>query len=68
VFGATMCDGNFLHRVDNRTESFAKGDVLVCEMKAVQSHRADGLHTEYQIIRVVEHRQFKPQLKLFTDQ
>jgi hypothetical protein len=58
TIGATMCDDSFLARMENRTESFVKGDVLVCEMKAVQSHRSDGLHTEYQITHVVEHRQF----------
>jgi hypothetical protein len=68
TIGATMADSSFLQRVENRTESFAKGDVLVCEMKAVQVHRSDGLHTEYEIVKVMEHRQYKPQLKLFTEE
>jgi hypothetical protein len=67
TIGATMADNSFLSRVENRTESFLKGDVLVCEMKAIQVHRSDGLHTEYEIVRVIEHRQHKPQLKLFTE-
>ena len=67
TIGASMGDADFLRRVDARTESFAKGDVLVCEMKASQVHRADGLHTEYEIKKVLQHRHHRPQLKLFED-
>ncbi len=65
VISATILDKDFLERVD-RGLSFSKGDVLVCEIRQRQTHTAEGLRTEYDVIRVDEHKPAPKQYKLFT--
>jgi hypothetical protein len=43
---------------------FAKGDILVCEVKTVQMQSMDGLKTEHTVLRVIEHRQAPTQITL----
>jgi hypothetical protein len=52
----TITDADFLGRVDNNQISFSKGDILICDVRTIQSRTADGLKTEYVIEQVVEHR------------
>lgn len=67
TFWATMDDDRFLDRVDRGQEVFRKGDVLRCRMEVVQVRRVDGLHTEYTVLEVLEHRGRATQLAIDDD-
>jgi hypothetical protein len=61
----TITDVDFLGRVDNNLISFSKGDILICDVRTIQSRTVDGLKTEYVIEQVVEHRPAIRQIPLF---
>lgn len=65
---ATMEDADFLRKVDGNLIRFAKGDVLVCEVKVKQVQSGQGLKTDYSVIRVLEHRPAPRQIDLFIDE
>lgn len=52
----TMLDEDFLARVDSSEVRFAKGDVLICEVREIARQTSKGLKAEYEITRVIEHR------------
>lgn len=60
----TMADRDFLDRVDRNLVRFAKGDILLAETRVTQWQTAQGLRTEYTIVRVQEHRQGTAQIEL----
>lgn len=64
---ATIEDGDFLRRVGQGIESFRAGDVLMCLMRVIQTQRPTGLHSEYHLIKVIEHRPSPEQLNLMGD-
>lgn len=64
TFSVSMKDENFQYRVDNNEIAFAKGDVLICDMRTIQWQARDGVRSDYEIIRVVSHRPAR-QLGLF---
>ena len=51
-----MKDAAFQHRVNNNDIAFAKGDVLVCDLRTIQWQVEDGVMSEYEVVRVVAHR------------
>ena len=55
TFSVSMIDKDFQQRVDNNELAFAKGDVLVCDMRTVQWQTIQGLKTEYEIVSVNRH-------------
>jgi hypothetical protein len=61
---ATISDADFLARVDANQESFSKGDVLICEVRVQQWQTFDGAKTDYEVVRVVEHRTASRQIAL----
>jgi hypothetical protein len=61
---ATISDSDFLNKVDNNLISFAKGDILICDVRVTQKQTDQGLKTEYIVIKVVEHRPAARQLAL----
>jgi len=61
---AAIVDAEFLSRVDQSLEFFAKGDILICEVRVMQWQTADGARTEYTVTRVLEHRQAARQVPL----
>ena len=61
-----MKDSAFQKRVDNNQEAFAKQDVLVCDLRTIQWQAEEGVKTEYEIIKVIEHRPAR-QLVLFDE-
>jgi hypothetical protein len=65
TISVTMTDDDFLYQVDNNLVSFAKGDILICEVKTIQYRTEAGLRTEHEVLKVVEHKQAARQLKLF---
>jgi hypothetical protein len=48
-------DEQFLRRVEDGVEVFRKGDMLRCRIRIIQSQALDGLHTEYQVVEVLDH-------------
>lgn len=66
---ATIDDRDFVKRVDLNIERFAKGDLLICEVRTIQTQGKDGLKTEHVVLRVVEHRPAPVQITLpFEDE
>jgi hypothetical protein len=61
---ASITDEDFLRRVDNNEIAFAKGDVLICDVRVRQTQSPQGLKTEYTVERVVEHKPAARQLAL----
>jgi hypothetical protein len=61
---ATIEDEEFLARVDQNLEVFAKGDVLLCSVHVKQWHTLGGARTEYVVDRVLEHLQAARQIPL----
>jgi hypothetical protein len=55
-FFAEVADKQFLARVNAGEERFGKGDVLVVDLRRVQSITDNGLKLEYIISKVNEHR------------
>ena len=67
---ALITDEAFLYKVNSNQISFAKGDVLICRVKMVQTSGRNGLKAEYIVEHVVEHkpaiRQMSLQLETFS--
>ena len=55
-FFAEIGDDAFLARIDSGDERFGKGDVLIVDLRRVQSITDTGLKSEYIIDRVREHK------------
>ena len=55
TFSVSMKDSEFQSRVDNNDVAFAKGDLLVCDMRTIQWLTHQGIKTEYEIIKVNKH-------------
>jgi hypothetical protein len=56
VYSVSIKDDAFLKRVDNNELSFAKGDVLLCNLRTIQWQVEDGVKTEYEILKVIDHK------------
>ena len=61
----TVSDESFIAKVDAGEESFTKGDMLICEVVESSHRTATGFKSEYEIVRVVEHRKFQPPTSFF---
>lgn len=61
---ALIEDESFLSRVNANLIAFAKGDILICDVKITQKQTGEGLSTEYVVEKVVEHRPALRQLPL----
>ena len=55
TFSVSMMDDDFQHRVDSNAVAFAKGDLLICDMRTIQWLTHQGIKTEYEIVKVNEH-------------
>lgn len=64
---ALIEDQSFLQRVDANQIAFAKGDILLCEVRVTQKRTGEGLRTDYVVEQVVEHRPAARQLPLPFD-
>ena len=64
TFFASIDDTGFLERVDHGIEAFRNGDMLRTRMRIQQSQQADGLHSDYHVLEVVEHIPRQMQLRL----
>jgi hypothetical protein len=63
----SIADEEFLRSVDRNEISFAKGDVLICDVRVRQSQTPHGLKTEYTVEKVVEHKHAPRQLTLHIE-
>ncbi|WP_272700747.1 hypothetical protein [Desulfovibrio sp. Fe33] len=50
-----ITDKNFLKDVDENRINFAKGDTLKVRLKTIQMQTADGLKTEYEASKILDH-------------
>lgn len=66
TFSVSMKDATFQRRVDNNQIAFAKGDVLICDLRTIQWQVEGGIKTEYEVVKVVNHRPAR-QLVLFEN-
>lgn len=64
TINARISDAAFHSAVDANEASFSKGDVLICEVKVTQWHTQNGAKTDYEVIRVIEHRRAANQIAL----
>ena len=64
---ATIEDREFINRVNANLVRFAKGDILICEVRTVQSQGRDGLKTEHVVLKVIEHKPAPTQMPLPFD-
>ncbi len=55
-FHAEITDEAFRTRVDSGEERFGKGDILVVDLRRIQSISDNGLKSEYVIERVMQHK------------
>ena len=61
---AAISDASFLAKVDANQINFAKGDILVCQVRVRQWQTLNGAKTDYEVERVLEHRTPGRQLSL----
>lgn len=61
---AAITDAAFLAKVDASQINFAKGDVLLCEVRVRQWRTGSGAKTEYEVVKVLEHSTPARQLQL----
>lgn len=65
TYSVFLKDAAFQNRVDNNDVAFAKGDVLICDLRTIQWQIPDGVKTEYEVTKVHEHKQAR-QLHMFN--
>ena len=56
TYSVLMKDEAFQQMVDTNSVAFAKGDVLVCDLRTIQWQVEAGVKSEYEVIQVVQHR------------
>lgn len=56
-FFAELRDPAFMARIESGLERFGKGDLLIVDLRRVQSVTDNGLRLEYTVERVLEHRE-----------
>jgi hypothetical protein len=64
TISVTIRDDDFLRDVDANLLSFSKGDILICRVRTSQWRTASGLKTEYEVLKVKEHRPASRQITL----
>jgi hypothetical protein len=67
TISASIKDEEFLEKVNNNSISFAKNDMLICDVKVTQISTKEGLKIEYDVIKVKEHRLAPLKSSLFED-
>jgi hypothetical protein len=65
-FFASILDSEFLAKIENNIEWFAKGCILKVELLVKQSSKAENLSSEYFVVKVIEHIKPVEQLSLFS--
>lgn len=60
----TISDEEFVEKIDKGLVSFAKGDLLVCQVRETSARTDSGFKSQYEILKVIEHRPYRPPEKL----
>lgn len=68
TLNVTVVDSDFVKRVDQSEIAFTKGDILICDVRVETRETHGGLHAEFFIERVVDHRRPARQLTLFESE
>lgn len=66
-FHVEILDKDFLKNISVNRVAFCKDDLLITDLKISEYETPKGLRTDYQIIKVLEHRQASKQLELPYD-
>lgn len=56
AFFAEITDPDFLQRIESGEERFGKGDVVIVDLRRVQTIGDNGLKLEYTVVRVRDHQ------------
>lgn len=64
IFNVVISDEEFLKRIDRNDEAFKKGSLLKVKLRIYQYRKGIDLHTEYEVIKVLEHIKPPNQLSL----
>lgn len=64
IFYASVLDEKFLDAINRNEERFSKSDILKVRLLAKDMLADKGIHTEYTVLEVLEHRRAARQLKL----
>ena len=67
AISALILDERFIRRVNNNQIAFAKGDVLICDVRMTQTRDRNGLRTEYVVEHVAEHKPAAQQVAMFLE-
>jgi len=67
TLNVTVADEGFINRVESSEVAFSKGDILICDVRVETRETPGGLHAEFFIERVVEHRRPMRQASLFEE-
>jgi hypothetical protein len=65
TLNVTVADDEFIRRVESSEVAFSKGDILICDVRVETRETPSGLHAEFFIERIVEHRRPTRQASLF---
>jgi hypothetical protein len=65
TLNVTVVDHSYLERVDRNEITFAKGDILICDVRVETREEPKGLKSEFFIERVLEQRRPGRQASLF---
>lgn len=57
AFFAEITDRDFIKRINAGEERFGKGDVLIADLRIIQSVTDNGLKQEYEVERILQHRE-----------
>jgi hypothetical protein len=52
----TVLDQEFMDMIDRSEVAFSKGDILICEVREVALRTADGIRSNLELVKVLEHR------------
>lgn len=61
---ATIKDEDFLAKVEANEVSFRKSDVLICQVEDVSTRDENGLKTEHNIVKVLDHKPAMTQIPM----
>lgn len=64
TINVAIADDDFIRRVEASEISFAKGDILICDIKLEQFRAGEGLRTEYTVEKVVDHQRAPRQMTI----
>ncbi|KAF0137423.1 MAG: hypothetical protein FD152_474 [Xanthobacteraceae bacterium] len=56
VRSVTVLDQEFMDKIDRSEVAFSKGDILICEVSEIASRTADGIRSNLELVKVLEHR------------